>query len=127
MSPVANDRCLQCGKSRTEVKDRYNSPCATATYGETIEGLDDWERHHWRDWSDTELAGNGILPDFFDQHRRDDIYALPYAPCLHTTSGHTVIRESDTEWGQTAGDCWDCGARNLPIPEPTTPERSNEA
>lgn len=72
------DVCLQCGKTRTEVKDRYNFPCATATYGEYVEGLDDWPRHHWRDWSDAELKRHGLTESRFEDNRRTDIYDLEF-------------------------------------------------
>ncbi len=103
------DTCLQCGKSREQVKDYYDSPCATATYGETVEGLDDWDRHHWRDWSNKSLLAAGILPEHFEDHRRDDVYSLPYAPCEHTKWGHRYPEQDEPDFGFTTDRCVHCG------------------
>lgn len=75
---VPKDTCLQCGKTREEAKDYWNQPCATATGYEVIEGLDEWDRHHWRDWSDTELKRHGLHPSLWDANRRTDIYNLEF-------------------------------------------------
>ena len=106
---VPVSQCLQCGKSREQVKDYYDRPCATATGYETVETLDEWDRHHWRDWSDRELEAAGIVPEFYDQHRRDDFYALPYAPCEHQTQGHTYPTETDPDMGLRPDQCLGCG------------------
>lgn len=116
MSQVPIDTCLQCGKTREEVKDYYNSPCATASYGETVEGLDDWDRHHWRDWSNKTLLAIGIFPEYFAEYRREDYYALPYAACEHTKRGHAYPLKDDAEWGLSVNECLDCGHRREPTP-----------
>lgn len=108
-SQLPKDHCLQCGKSREQVRDYFDRPCATATGYETVETLDEWERHHWRDWSDRELDAAGILPEFYDQHRRDDVYALQYAPCEHQKAGHMYPRDSDPEVGLHVDQCLQCG------------------
>lgn len=108
------DTCLQCGKTRAEVRDPYDWPCATATGYEVVETLDEWDRHHWRDWSDKELENAGILPEFFDEHRRDNVYELPYAPCDHHVRGHNFPSEN-VYFGEflveAKGQCRDCGKR----------------
>lgn len=112
MSDVPRDRCLQCGKSRRQARDPYDRICATATGYEVVEMLDEWDRHHWRDWSDTELAQVGILPEFYDEHRRDSWYDLPYAPCEHTSSGHRLPAEDVRIGGYlmwAKGQCVHCG------------------
>lgn len=76
---VAIDVCLQCGKCREQVRDYFDSPCATATYGEYVEGLDDWLRHHWRDWSDADLAKYGLPESWWNTNRRTDYYDLEFA------------------------------------------------
>lgn len=92
----AIDTCLQCGQSRAEVKanDTY---CATVTGYETIETLDEWDRHHWRDWSDAELKRHGLDPSKWNAHRRTGIYDLEWpareSHCLRV--GHT---EPDADW-----------------------------
>lgn len=112
---VSVDRCLQCGKSRIEVKDPYNFPCATATGYEVVETLDEWERHHWRDWSDSELKTAGILPEFYDQHRRDSFYDLQYVECEHHVQGHRFPAEDVylEKWiVERKGVCTFCGKRD---------------
>lgn len=90
---VAADVCLQCGKSRTAVKDRYNSPCATATGYEVVETQDDWDRHHWRDWSDAELRAQGVHESLWASNRRTDFYSFEYvwreSECIR--KGHVVL------------------------------------
>lgn len=87
------DVCLQCGQSRVEVKVN-GTFCATVTGYEVIETLDDWDRHHWRDWSDAELRRHGIDPSLWEQHRRTDIYDLEWperkSHCMK--NGHTYPR-----------------------------------
>lgn len=73
----AKDTCLQCGQTREEVK-REGTFCATITGYEVIETKDEWERHHWRDWSDAELKAQGIHPSLWDANRRADIYDLEW-------------------------------------------------
>src|SRR5690606_22983548 len=119
MSAVPKDRCLQCGKSREQVKNYFDSPCATASGYEVVEGLDDWERHHWRDWSDAELRRSGIKPEFFNEHRRDDWYDLPYAPCEHTGRGHSFPERDEyfEKWlMEERGVCRACGKREESAP-----------
>lgn len=106
---VKVDECLQCGKSRAQVRDWFDSLCATAEGYETVETLDEWPRHHWSDWSDTELTRNGILPRAFEKHRRSSIYDLPYAACADTVRGHNPTVKSFPEFGIAKGQCWDCG------------------
>lgn len=108
------DVCLQCGKSREEVKKPFNWPCATESGYEVIETLDEWDRHHWRDWSDNDLGAAGILPEFYDEHRRDNIYTLPYAECEHHVRGH-VFPSEDSYYREflveSKNECRNCGKR----------------
>lgn len=117
--PVPADVCLQCGQTRAQVR-ADDAPCATEEGYEYREVRDEWPQHHWRDWSDKMLAAHRIKPGFFDVHRRDDIYALPYAPCEHTTDGH-LPSASDEWWDdehrddprylmRRKGECIRCGA-----------------
>lgn len=123
MSDVAKDCCLQCGKSREHVKDYFNSACATETGYECIEGLDEWPKHHWRDWSDKQLAAIGVLPEAFDRHRRDSIYDLEYVVCDDTVRGHTpASATTNPEWGYKPGQCMGCGF----IPTPTESEKETK-
>lgn len=108
-SAAPADQCLQCGKSRAEVRDPLNSPCATASGYEVMEALHEWLRHHWRDWSDRELRGHGVHPEAFARHRRTDIYSFEYLACDDSTSGHNVAADDYPEFGIEAGQCWKCG------------------
>ena len=87
------DTCLQCGQSREEVK-RNDTYCATVTGYEVVEGLDEWDRHHWRDWSDADLKRHGIHPSLWAEHRRTGIYDLEFpareSHCM--ANGHTYPR-----------------------------------
>lgn len=106
------DVCLQCSKTRAETRDPFNAICATASGYEVVETLDEWDRHHWRDWSDSELSYYGILPEYYEEHRRDVIYDLPYAPCEHTERGHNIPTDDVYIGGwlmHEADRCIDCG------------------
>lgn len=107
MAELPKDTCLQCGQSREEVRanDTY---CATVSGYEYEEVDAEWDRHHWRDWSDAELRGY-ILPEFFEQHRRDSMQDLGYAPCDHTERGHMYPERDDPEWGLKVDQCMECG------------------
>lgn len=63
------ETCLQCGESREAVKAE-RLYCATLTGYETPEVDEEWERHHWRDWSDAELERMGIHPTLREANRR---------------------------------------------------------
>lgn len=77
MSGLPKDVCLQCGQSRAQVAHE-GTFCATVSGYETVETLDEWERHHWSDWSDSELAAWGIKPHMWDENRRTNIYDLEF-------------------------------------------------
>ena len=72
------NRCLQCGQTREQVK-RNDTICATVTGYEVIETLDEWDRHHWRDWSNAEFRRMGIHPSLWEENRRTGIYDLEWA------------------------------------------------
>lgn len=94
---VPENTCLQCDKTREEVKDYFNSPCATATGYEVVETLDEWDRHHWRDWSAMELNRMGIHASFYENNKRTNIYDLEFvimqSICLK--EGHVPGRGND--------------------------------
>lgn len=69
------DVCLQCNQTRTQVKAE-GTYCATTTGYEVVETQDEWDRHHWCDWTDAEFRRMGIKPRFWDEHRRTNIYDL---------------------------------------------------
>lgn len=84
---VPIDTCLQCDQTRATVKanDYY---CATVDYyGECQE---EWPRHRWADWTDTELARLGVLPEFMHLYRRhNERDLLQFIDCTHRGREHT--------------------------------------
>lgn len=77
MSQLNEDTCLQCHQTRYEVRTN-NTYCSTVSGYEYVEVDDEWERHHWRDWSDAELRNMDIHPNFWDRNRRTPIQDLEY-------------------------------------------------
>lgn len=72
---MPKDTCLQCGQTRAQAK--IEGPYCVASSGhEAVETEDEWDRHHWRDWSDAEFRHMGINPHLWDEHRRTNIYDL---------------------------------------------------
>jgi hypothetical protein len=69
MSGAPRNVCLQCGETREAVKANGYS-CATLSGYETVEVDQEWERHHWRDWSDSELDRMGVSPHRRAENRR---------------------------------------------------------
>lgn len=82
--------CLQCGQTKALVK-REGTYCATVEGYEYVETRDEWERHHWRDWSNTELERHGLHPSLWDENRRTNVYDLEFparaSHCME--NGHT--------------------------------------
>lgn len=105
--------CLQCEQSRNEVRAN-KTICGIEEGYEYRELVAEWPRHHWRDWSDTELTAVGIKPEFFDVYRRWSISQLPYAACEHLERGHDFPKE-DIYWGDVIfhpkGKCVHCDAK----------------
>lgn len=87
---MSERRCLQCGQTREEVK-KYGTFCATLSGYEAVEGQDEWDRHHWRDWSNAELKRFGIHPSLWEANRRTGIYSLegPIRTSSCMKNGHT--------------------------------------
>ena len=65
----AENVCLQCGESRESVRANEYI-CATVSGYEYREVDQEWERHHWRDWSDAELRRLGITEWRWNRARR---------------------------------------------------------
>lgn len=85
----SKDTCLQCGRTREEVRWESTSCGVTSDY-DVFDLLDEWDRHHWRDWSDAELAAQGIHPSLWDANRRTGIYDLewPALASMCIENGH---------------------------------------
>lgn len=80
------DTCLQCGETRAVVKAN-NYYCATVDYyGECQE---EWARHRWADWTDTELARINILPEHMNKYRRINGADFQFIDCTHRGRDHT--------------------------------------
>lgn len=95
--------CLQCHQSRKEVKAN-NTYCATVDYfGECQE---EWERHHWRDWSDAELRQIRVLPEFMGLYRRTSIEDLQFVDCSHQGREHTPWDGDDGPPPYICVGCW---------------------
>lgn len=93
---IKEGSCLQCHESKESVKaNKYF--CATVSGYEYREVDQEWDKHHWRDWSDAELRSFGIHPDLWDANRRTDHDSLQYvwmeSECMR--EGH---REPELEW-----------------------------
>lgn len=82
---TATQTCLQCGETLQAVR-REKLYCATVSYeGECIE---EWNRHRWREWTDTELAP--ILPEYRHLYRRARIDELMWTvPRAHVKEPHS--------------------------------------
>lgn len=90
---VPKDTCLQCGQTRAQVRQEGTS-CGTTEGYEVVEMLDEWARHHWRDWSDAELKAQGIHPSLWEENRRTDFYDLwlPHRRSHCMQNGHKYPR-----------------------------------
>ena len=102
------DTCLQCGQTRAGVK-RDETFCGVEEGYEHMELGAEWPRHHWRDWSNTELNQAGINPDVWDSYRRVSVFAFDYPPCADRQRGHTPAARTDPDGWFVAGKCVDCG------------------
>jgi len=102
------DTCLQCEQTRVEVKGN-DTICGIAGGYEYVELVAEWDAHHWRDWSDKELASTAIRPEFYEVYRRVSASYFEWVACEHSTFGHQVVKEDDPDYGVKAGDCFRCG------------------
>lgn len=98
------DTCLQCGQTKAEVREK-GTYCALEGGFES----DEWENHHWRDWSDEELSFTGLLPEFFALYRRVSIFDCQWPSCEHSKLGHNILEQEDSEYKVKAGQCFNCG------------------
>lgn len=72
---ISQDACLQCGESREKI-EKENYFCVTITGYETPEVDDEWEEHHYGDWTDEELTEFRIHPKLWDENRRTEYKTL---------------------------------------------------
>ena len=108
MSGLPVDTCLQCEQSRPEVQAN-DTICAIAGGYEYVEIEAEWPRHHWRDWSDTELSRSNLKPERYEAYRRARLVDLEYAPCDDTLRGHNLADSFMPDWGVKPGQCLLCG------------------
>lgn len=72
---IPADTCLHCGQHRDSREVRNGETyCATVDYFGEVDA--EWDKHHWADWSDAELARMGLSEGSFDEHRRTSIFGL---------------------------------------------------
>ena len=113
------DTCLQCNQTRAQVKTE-GTYCATVSGYEVVETRDEWDRHHWRDWSDTEFRRMGIKPRFWDEHRRTNIYGLKFVMLESYCDDHghiATLNRQDPEscdYGAPEGMCVRCYTKFTP-------------
>lgn len=116
MSGLPDDTCLQCEQSRAEVKAN-DTICGIEGGYEYVELEQEWPRHHWRDWSDKELAITDLLPERYAEYRRARSVDIQYAACEDTKTGHRPLEETpcrdDYFWGMVEGQCKDCGVKGV--------------
>lgn len=105
--PKPIDTCLQCGETRATVAAEELS-CGIMDGYEQPELMAEWPRHHWRDWSDAELRGMGIEPEFWDEHRRTSIHALesPIRRSICSREGHLPRDHRELFGGDCCVRCW---------------------
>ena len=75
---LRENTCLQCEQSREAVRrNRYF--CATVSGYWVVETDEEWDQHHWRDWSDAELRRLKIEPSLWNANRRTPWRDLEFA------------------------------------------------
>lgn len=74
---LPEDTCLQCNQSRARVK-RDDTICGIESGYEYRELEMEWPRHHWRDWSDTELRAMRITGHRWSRLRRAPLADLEW-------------------------------------------------
>jgi hypothetical protein len=82
---LPRDACLQCEQTKAQVQAN-ETICGIEGGYEYIELEAEWPMHHWRDWSDAELAM--IKPEYRHLYRRAPISGLQHAACEHRARGH---------------------------------------
>ena len=107
MSGIPNGVCLQCEQTPAQIK-RDQTICGIVSGYEYQELEAEWPRHHWRDWSDKELAT--IKPERRKDYRRARMMDIQYAACEDTIHGHRPAKEDMKEdYGVVKGQCIECG------------------
>jgi hypothetical protein len=99
------DTCLQCGKTRSEVREAGTGYCFLES---GFEG-DEWDKHRWQDWPEKVIEANGVLPEYWPLYRRVSVYDFEYIACEHSVDGHNPAEEDLEDLGIHAGDCLRCG------------------
>ena len=107
--------CLNCGVTKAAIKAEGIVACCIVGGYEYREVEEEFPNHRWRDWTDADLAANGIRPEAFDKYRRTPVTHLQWVGCVDTTRGHHRLPVADPEMGIKAGQCIACGNTD---PEP---------
>ena len=69
--------CLQCEESREAVKAEKLF-CGLVGGYEYREVYAEWDKHHWRDWTDAELKDAGLTPSRWNANRRTSVTDLEW-------------------------------------------------
>lgn len=102
--------CLQCGETPASIKRQGIVLCGIVSGYYEPELSEEWPRHRWADWRDSELRRFGVKPEAFDRHRRTPALHFQWIACDDTVIGHRPAREDDMEFmGVTKGQCVLCG------------------
>lgn len=88
--------CLQCGETREVVKAKGYT-CATLSGYETVEVDEEWDQHHWRDWSDSELDRIGVSPHRRGENRRTSWVNMEFVvrESICDQQGHVYPEDTD--------------------------------
>jgi hypothetical protein len=100
-------RCLHCDQTKAEIK-RDETFCGLVSGYEYQELTDEWPRHRWADWKDSELPM--IRPEFRDLYRRTQVTHLQWVACEHSPDGHRPATSRDVpDFVDKVGQCILCG------------------
>ncbi|KQO98571.1 hypothetical protein [Leifsonia sp. Leaf264] len=104
MRHLPEGTCLQCEQTRDEVR-REHTICGIEGGYEYRELIEQWDRHHWRDWSDAELRTFGIREERWADIRRLILADLDWVAVEERCArdGHTPPDDLDA-----SGRCATC-------------------
>lgn len=107
---MAERECLQCGETPSSIKRQGIVVCGIVSGYYEPELTEEWPRHRWVDWRDSELALFGVKPEAFERHRRTPALTFQWIACDDTVRGHRPADEDDAQFmGVRKGQCVLCG------------------
>lgn len=106
----AERKCLQCGETSSSIKAQGIVLCGVVEGYYEPELVEEWPRHRWVDWRDSDLARFGVKPDAYDRHRRTPALTFQWIACDDTQRGHIPARADDVpDFASHVGQCICCG------------------